>query len=178
MRVISGKYKGKVIQIPGSLGIRPTTDFAKVGLFNILSNYFDFSNLKILDLFSGSGSISFEFFSRGCKDISIVEQNPKCIYFIKKMFEEFGIKNVNLIKGDVFRFLANCSEQYDIIFADPPFEIPKLNLLPELVLKKSLLRNKGWFIFEHSHSIDFEKITFLKEKRVYGNVAFSIFENT
>ncbi len=176
MRIISGEFKGRRFTPPANLKARPTTDFAKEGIFNVLANCIEFEDITVLDLFSGSGSISFEFASRGAKQVTSIEQNYQHIYFIKKIADELKIKTINAIKGDVFKFISTSKFQYDLIFADPPYELDKLPLLPELVLSSSLLKPNALFVLEHGKKNNFADNKYLKETRSYGNVHFSIFE--
>jgi 16S rRNA (guanine966-N2)-methyltransferase len=135
LRIISGKYKGKRITIPRQFRSRPTTDFAKENLFNIISNYFDFEELSVLELFAGTGSISFEFASRGCTDIDLVESDYKTCMFIDKVISSLNLERIKPIKADVFKFIKYCRKTYDIIFADPPYELEQIDILPSLIFK-------------------------------------------
>lgn len=176
MRIIGGELRGKSIIPPSGFSARPTTDFAKEGLFNILSNQFDFSQCRILDLFSGTGSISYEFASRGCPEIYSIEMNPLHASFIKKNAAKLGIKGINVVHHNVFDFLGICRLDFDIIFADPPYDIEGLGSIPEKVLSKPLLKEGGILVVEHPDAYSFsENPRFFKEKR-YGNVHFSFFE--
>lgn len=178
MRIISGSHKSRQFHIPDHLGIRPTTDFAKEALFNILRNKISFEEKKALDLFGGSGSISYEFASRGCSQIITVEKNSKACMFIKKAAKELGFTNIKVIKTDAFRFLKICPDGFDIIFADPPFKLGNIYRIPLLVFEKNLLNKNGLLIVEHSYEVKFPEIKQLKETRRYGAVNFSIFGNT
>lgn len=180
MRIVSGSHKGRRIDPEYSgkkLGIRPTTDFAKESLFNILANNFDFTELKILDLFSGSGAISFEFASRGAKEITAVEKDYTRIEFIKSKSKEFGFENIRAIKTDAFRFLDSHSGNYDIIFADPPYELKGIEKIHTLVFQKKILNSGGWLVIEHSSEYDFSTTEHFLEKRTYSAVNFSIFKS-
>jgi len=177
MRVVSGFHKGRHIHAPASLPVRPTTDFAKESLFNILNNHFDFENLKVLDLFSGTGNISYEFASRGCKDITSVDSNFKCTEFIRKTATIIGPESIRVVKSNAFAFLNFTAKQYDIIFADPPYEMDNTDLLPVKIFEKKLLREDGWLIIEHSRNYNFENHPKLLQHRMYGKVNFSIFKN-
>ncbi len=178
MRIISGTHKGRVIHPPKNLPVRPTTDFAKESLFNILNNHIDFEGLKLLDLFCGTGSISFEFASRGSTSITSVDENYQCCEFIKKTSFDFKIENIKTIKSDVFGFLKKNLNSYDIIFADPPYiiELSKLELIHELVFSKNFLKPGGLLIIEHSQQCDLSKLSHFSEHRKYGNVNFSFFK--
>lgn len=174
MRIISGKYKGKKINPPGNLPLRPTTDFAKEGLFNYLSNKVSFKNLKVLDLFCGTGNITYEFASRGIEDITCVESNYKCTEFIKRTSAELGI-HIRVVNTDVFKFLSFNNDQYDLIFADPPYNLEQTGLIADLIFEKKLLKKEGYLIIEHPKEKDFSAHPFFDEKRNYGKVNFSFF---
>ena len=175
MRIISGKYKSRRFDVPKSFKSRPTTDFAKENLFNILSNQLDWEDVKALDLFSGTGSISFELLSRGCKEVVCVEKDAAHYAFIKKVRAELQEKNMEPIKGDVFKFIETCQQTFDFIFADPPYALPELSKIPEMILSKSLLNENGIFVMEHPKEYDFSALPLFTQKRVYGSVNFSIF---
>lgn len=177
MRIISGTHKSRQFHIPDNLGIRPTTDFAKEALFNILQNRIDFEGMKALDLFGGSGSMSYEFASRGCAEVTSIEKNPKCGNFIKKTASEFKFTNIKVITMDVFKFLNLCSDTFDLIFADPPFKLENIERIPALVFEKNILKENGTLIVEHPVETDFSGIKELQETRKYGTVNFSIFKN-
>ncbi len=174
MRIIGGAYKGRHL-IGHPIDVRPTTDFAKESLFNILNNYFFFDKISVLDLFSGSGSISFEFASRGCNDIELVEINPKNIKIINDNIKNIGIKSIKTYIADAYNFLNRCNKKYDIIFADPPYDSKFTNKLPEIVFHKGILKNEGWLILEHSKYLNFKNFKHFKEERKYGEVHFSFF---
>jgi len=176
MRIISGIYGRRRFQVPSSFKARPTTDFAKENLFNVLTNCIDLDGLDALDLFAGTGSISFELLSRGCRSVTAVEQNRSHISFISKVADELKTNSLSLVKGDVFRFLKSESEQsFDFIFADPPYSLSTLPEVPKIVLEKNLLRSGGMFVMEHSKDNDFSSLPFFSQLRVYGAVNFSIF---
>lgn len=177
MRIISGKYKGRRITIPPSFKARPTTDFAKENLFNILNNRIDWEGIEALDLFGGTGSISFELVSRGCSNVISVEKFPSSYNFIEKTKTLLDAKELILYKADVFKFLSTCKKQFDFIFADPPYDLEHLEEVPQLVLSKKLLKPGGIFVMEHSKNNDFSQLPLFVEKRVYGSVNFSLFEN-
>jgi len=176
VRIISGKYRGRIIQPPPGFNARPTTDFAKESLFNILQNYFDIEDIAVLDLFAGTGSISFEFASRGAQRITAVEADQHHFRFIRKTCEQLDFINMQAVRGDAFKFIMNPFESYDLIFADPPYDLEKLTTLPDLVLQSDILLEKGWFILEHSARETFETHPNFRERRKYGSVNFSIFE--
>lgn len=179
MRIISGIHKGRIMHPPKNLPVRPTTDFAKESLFNILNNHIDFEGIKVLDLFCGTGNISFEFSSRGSNDVTSVDDNYHCCDFVKKTSADFKMDQIKVVKSDVFSFLKKIANTYDIIFADPPYiiELPKLELIIELVFSKNLLKPDGWLIIEHSEQADLSVHPCFFEHRKYGNVNFSFFRN-
>jgi len=176
VRIISGKHKGKSIFAPKNLPVRPTTDFAKEALFNILGNQFDLTTIEVLDLFSGTGNISYEFASRGAKKVRGIDLHFTCVSFIKKTCKALGFDQVETFKNDVFKYLKRYDDQYDIIFADPPYNLKNVNEVPELVFKNNLLRENGWLILEHDRNWDFSEHPQFIEHRVYSSVNFSIFE--
>jgi 16S rRNA (guanine(966)-N(2))-methyltransferase RsmD len=176
MRIVSGDFKGRIFNPPKNFKARPTTDIAKEGLFNILSNNFDFDEISVLDLFSGTGSISFEFASRGCKSIHLVEMASSHLEFIYKVKKDLGFNQITTIRHDVFKFLKICKIQFDVIFADPPYELSGVDLIPQLVFERKLLKDNGWLIVEHSKKIDLSILPYYTETRNYGNVHFSFFK--
>lgn len=176
MRIISGKFKGRRISAPNNITARPTTDFAKEGLFNLLNNRIDFEGIDVLDLFAGTGSISIEFISRECNNVISIEQNERHCAFIKKVCSELKISNLSLIKTDVFKFINSCHSQFDLIFADPPYELEKLSELPDLIFSKNLLKEDGLLVLEHSSKQNFSNHPNFSNHRNYGNVNFSFFE--
>lgn len=176
MRIISGTLGGRRIAPPTNMPhTRPTTDIAKEGLFNILQNNLEFEGLKTLDLFGGTGSISYELASRGADDLTIVEKDDKMFAFIKKTAEDLKLENFKAVKSDVFRFMENCGEQYGFIFAGPPYALTTIDELPRLVVEKKLLAPGGWFVLEHTPRNDYKTFEgYLREKN-YGTTVFSIF---
>jgi len=176
MRIIGGKYKGKAIVPPQGYKARPTTDFAKEGLFNILNNEYDMEGLKVLDLFGGTGAISYEFASRGASMVYCVEMAPLHASFIKAQAAGLGMKNLTVVRHNVFEFLDICREKFDIIFADPPYAIDGLADLPEKVFSKDILHPGAYFILEHPDTFDFQAHPYFVKERKYGNVHFSFFE--
>ena len=176
MRIIRGKYGRRRFQIPASFKARPTTDFAKENLFNVLDNMVDWEELDALDLFAGTGSIAFEMLSRGCQHVTAVELNYKHASFIEKVAKELHTKELTLIRGDVLRYLSSITKpSFDLIFADPPYNLPELQQLPNLVLNSDLLREGGIFVLEHSKNNDFAAQPYFSQLRVYGSVNFSVF---
>lgn len=176
MRIIGGKYKSRRIQVPSNLKARPTTDFAKEGLFNVLNNLLDWEETTALDLFSGTGSIAFELISRGCTYVVSVEQNQNHFNFICRAQKQLEAKELLPIKADVFKYLHSIKQQFDFIFADPPYDLPEADKLPEIIIEKQLIRNGGLFVMEHSKNHHFSHLPHFKEERKYGNVHFSFFE--
>lgn len=176
MRIISGKYKGRRISPPKNFKARPTTDFAKENLFNILNNNFDFTELTVLDLFSGTGSISYEFASRECISVVSVESNFKHQKFIRDTIDELGLLNLKSIKTDSFRYVKACKNKFDIVFADPPYDLKEIEKIPDFIFEHQILNDEGWLIVEHGDKTNFSKHKGFIEKRNYGGVNFSIFE--
>lgn len=176
MRIISGQYKGRRITAPKKLPVRPTTDMAKESLFNILNNSYYFDEIDVLDLFSGTGNISYEFASRGTEHITAVDSHYACIKFISETSEQFGM-SINTIKSDVFRFLENAQYKYDIIFADPPydFSVELFSKLPDLVFNNDMLLPQGLLIIEHSKHTDLSEISRYSHSKSYGGNVFSFF---
>ncbi|MBC7629019.1 RsmD family RNA methyltransferase [Ferruginibacter sp.] len=176
MRIISGIYGGRKINPPANMPYtRPTTDIAKEGLFNIIQNNLNIEGLKTLDLFGGTGSISYELASRGAADLSIVEKDTNMYDFIKKTAASLSIKNFKLIKSDVFKFIEGCTDQYDFIFAGPPYALNTIDDLPKKIFEKKLLNPKGWFVLEHTPRNDYKKFDYYHSERNYGTTIFSIF---
>lgn len=176
MRIISGSLKGRRFSPPKSFSARPTTDIARESLFNVLNNRVDFDELSVLDLFSGTGSISYEFASRGCTDVTSVEFNYKHFSFIKSMLKEFKLENeIKVLKADAFKYMQKCSFKYDLIFADPPFDLKEFNSIPDKFFEQDLLKEEGVFILEHSDKISFEEHANFTELKKYGKVHFSFF---
>lgn len=175
MRIISGSHKGRRLVAPGNLPVRPTTDFAKEALFNILNNLIDFEEVKFLDLFAGTGNISFEMASRGCENITSVDEHAGCYKFIKETAEQLKFKGITAYRMEVFHYLDICSEKFDLIFADPPFEFDKTHLLPKIIFEKKLLNEGGYLIIEHPKSVDLSKEEHFFQHRKYGKVNFSVF---
>ncbi len=176
MRIISGIHGGRRISPPSNMPYtRPTTDIAKEGLFNILQNNLEISNLKTLDLFGGTGCISYELASRGVTDLTIVEKDNHMYDFIKKTSGQLQFKNFNVVKSDVFKFIENCTEKFDFIFAGPPYSLGTIDELPKKIFEKELLNPAGWFVLEHTPRNDYKKFPNYKTERNYGTTIFSIF---
>lgn len=180
MRIISGQFKGRKFHPPRNLPVRPTTDFAKEGLFNILGNMFDIEGAKVLDLCAGSGNISFEFASRNAKSVICIDQNINCIKYIKKQADSFRMNNISTFKSDLFLYLKRISEKhlYDIIFTDPPYGLKETSDLPQIILSKDLLRKNGLLIIEHGKEFDFKEEQGFQFSRTYGNVNFTFFKSS
>lgn len=178
MRIISGKHKGRNLIAPKNLPVRPTKDMAKESLFNILNNNYYFPDLKVLDLFAGTGNISFEFSSRGVADILAVDAHEGCIQFIEKTVAQLEM-NIRALKGDVFTFLKRNTEQYDIIFADPFYDmdLSDFKKLAELIFQNNLLLEDGMLIIEHSNRTGLEHLPHYNNSRKYGGSVFSFFKN-
>ncbi len=179
MRIISGKHKSKRLTAPKNLPVRPTTDMAKESLFNILNNRYYLNDICVLDLFSGTGNISYEFASRGTESITSVDQNFNCIKFIKKTINELDFdKEITPIKSDVYKFLEKNNNKFDFIFADPPYAFTddKFLLIVDLIFKENTLENSGLLVIEHSPNTDLSKSIFFSETKKYGGVCFSFFE--
>lgn len=175
MRIITGEYKGRHFDIPRTFKARPTTDFAKENIFNVLNGYIDFDGAVALDLFSGTGGISLELVSRGCASVVSVEADKDHHAFIRQCIDKLGTKRCVPVRGDVFRFVKSCRQQFDFIFADPPYSLPQLATIPDLVLDGGLLKPDGVFVFEHGKSDDFSQHPRFVEHRSYGSVNFSLF---
>ena len=177
MRIITGQYKGRHFDIPRSFKARPTTDFAKENIFNVLTGYLDFDGASALDLFSGTGSISLELLSRGCAQVISVELDRDHHRFITDSLKKLGSPTGVLpIRGDVFRFLKSCRQQFDFIFADPPYALKELPAIPDLIFDRQLLRPDGLFVFEHGKDHDFQQHPHFVEHREYGSVNFTLFK--
>jgi 16S rRNA (guanine966-N2)-methyltransferase len=179
MRIIAGELGGRKLHPPNKMPhTRPTTDIAKEGLFNIVENNLDISELKTLDLFGGTGSISFELASRGAVDQTIVEKDSQMYEFIRKTAIQLGIENLKVIKMDVFKFIDQCKERFDFIFAGPPYALTEIDELAEVIFEKKMLKQKGWFVLEHTPRNDYKTFPFYKTERNYGTTIFSIFIET
>lgn len=175
MRITGGKYGSRIINPPAGLKARPTTDFARVGLFNILNNRIIYEELNVLDLFSGTGSISFEFASREVASVHLIEKDSRNISCIRRMIRELGFENIKAIHIDVKSYLKICKMKYDIVFADPPYDLPWLENLPDLVIDSGIIKKDGFFILEHPRKIKFSSHRLFFEHRNYGSVNFSFF---
>jgi len=176
MRIIGGEHGGRKFNPPAKMPYtRPTTDIAKEGLFNVLQHQLDIEELKTLDLFGGTGSITYELASRGAKDMTIVEKDVTMYEFIKKTSELLRIENIKMVKMDVFKFIGQCTEKFDFIFAGPPYALVNIDDLPKLIFEKQLLNPEGWFILEHTPKNSYKTFPFYKSERNYGTTVFSTF---
>lgn len=176
MRIIAGEHGGRKFNPPAKMPYtRPTTDIAKEGLFNVLQHKLDIEELKTLDLFGGTGSISYELASRGAHDLTIVEKDSTMFDFIKKTAQSLKIENLKPVKMDVFKFIEQCTDKFDFIFAGPPYALSSIDELPRLIFEKQLLNKGGWFILEHTPRNDYKKFPHYKMEKNYGTTIFSFF---
>jgi len=176
MRIITGKYKGRHFDIPRSFKARPTTDFAKENIFNVLTGYMDLEGTEALDLFSGTGSITLELLSRGCAHVTSVELDRDHHRFICECLKKLNDDICLPLRADTFRFIKSCRQQFDFIFADPPYALKELPQIPDLIFERQLLKEDGLFVFEHGKDNDFSQHPHFVEHRQYGSVNFSIFK--
>lgn len=177
MRIITGKYKGRHFDIPHTFKARPTTDFAKENIFNVLTQYIDFEGATALDLFSGTGSISLELVSRGCQEVTSVERDRDHHAFIVSCLSKLSTDVCKPLRLDAFKFLKICRKQYDFVFADPPYALDELPQIPNLIFERNILKQDGIFVFEHGKNYDFSTHPNFVEHRAYGSVNFSIFKS-
>ena len=176
MRIISGIYGGRRLSPPKNITARPTTDFAKESLFNLLNNRIDFEGIDVLDLFAGTGGIGIECVSRGARDVTAVEIAHVQQNWIISCCKQLGIRNLSVIRGDVFKFLNACRTKYDLIFADPPYALEELPTLPDVILGQDILKEDGWLVIEHGKDTDFTTHPRHIETRTYGSVHFNFFQ--
>jgi 16S rRNA (guanine966-N2)-methyltransferase len=176
MRIIKGSLQRRLIHPPSNLPVRPTTDLAKESLFNILENRIDFRNTSALDLFAGTGNISYELFSRGCTQVTSVENNVRCVQFIRETAKKLNMDNIMVIKADVFRFLASSRQLYDLIFADPPYDTERYEELGKILCEKNMLTAEGWLVIEHPKYVSYNGFPGFVELRRYGKVHFSFLQ--
>ena len=176
MRIIGGSLKGRRITPPADYKARPTTDFAREGLFNVLNNEYEFEGLTVIDLFGGTGAISFEFASRGARMVHCIEMLPENASFIRSTASKFALENVNVVRYNVFEFLDICRVKADLIFADPPYALEGLETIPDRVFAKDILNDGCYFILEHPDSFSFRDHPFFVKEKKYANVHFSFFE--
>ena len=177
MRIIAGTLKGRRLNPPANLPVRPTTDMAREGLFNILNNYVDFDECTVMDLFAGTGAMSVEFISRGVREVTAVDINNACTDFIKSEAQRLELRNLRVVRADVFDLLKRANRKFDIVFADPPYAIEGLETLPGLVFDRQVLTDDGIFILEHPREYSFEEHPHLWQHRNYGKVNFTFFAN-
>jgi 16S rRNA (guanine(966)-N(2))-methyltransferase RsmD len=177
MRIIGGRFKGLRLNPPANLPVRPTTDVAKEALFNILYNQFDFEDIRVLDLFSGTGNISLEFASRGVPDICSVDRDFGCYNYLKTLIKQYNLSEIKPIKSDVFKFLESETEQYNIVFADPPYDLPQINIIAKRIFDHRLLKPNGCLIIEHPSMKKLDNHPNFIEQRKYGSSSFSFFKN-
>lgn len=177
MRIISGQFRGKKLIAPSDLPVRPTTDFAKTGLFNIINNYYSIEKLTVVDLYAGTGNLSFEFASRGCKDITAIDKDSSCCNYMNKTAQQLNIsQSLKVLQSDVITYLSNSKKQSDIIIADPPYEETPASELVNLIFDNQLLKSNGVFILEHSSDVDLSLLPHYLQTRKYGFVSFTFFE--
>ena len=176
MRIIAGEYGGRKFNPPSKMPYtRPTTDIAKEGLFNVLQHQLDMEGMKTLDLFGGTGNISYELASRGAEDLTLVEKDNNMFAFIKKTIEQLNIPGIKPVKMDVFKYIQQCTEQYDFIFAGPPYALTTIDELPKLIIEKKLLKPGGIFVLEHTPRNDYKTFEGYKMEKNYGTTIFSFF---
>lgn len=175
MRIIAGSLKGRRLNPPATLPVRPTTDMARESLFNVLNNYVDYPDCTVLDLFAGTGAVSIEFVSRGARSVTSIDVNTQCTDFIKKSAAGFHINNLRVVRADAFDLLKRAYQQFDIVFADPPYDLETLPMLPDLVFEHHLLTDDGIFILEHSSQYSFVAHPHFWQHRSYGKVNFTFF---
>ncbi len=179
MRIIGGEHGGRKFNPPNNMPhTRPTTDIAKEGLFNVLQNNLDFEEVKSLDLFGGTGSISYELASRGVIDLTVVEKDNTMYEFIKKTSAALRIENLKVVKMDVFKFINQCADKFDFIFAGPPYALTTIDDLPKQIFEKQLLKKDGWFVLEHTPRNNYKAFPYYKSERNYGTTIFSTFIET
>ena len=177
MRIVGGEFGGRRFSPPARIPARPTTELAKEGLFNMLGNSMELDGIKTLDLFGGTGSISYELASRGAADLTLVERDPTTIEFIKKTVDQLGISDkLNIIRGEVFKFMKQCTDQYDFIFAGPPYALQNIDELPLLVFEQNLLLPGGVFVLEHTPRNDYQKHPHYQRMKNYGTTVFTFFK--
>ena len=176
MRIIRGKYGRRRFDVPTNITARPTTDYARESIFNVIENLIDLEGATALDLFSGTGAVSFEFLSRGCASVTSVEKAATQFNFITKVKKLLGDDNLTQVKGDVFRFIGSCTRKFDIIFADPPYDLPELPELPGLILNSGMVKEGTIVVVEHSKHNDFSTLPQFMQHRTYGKVNFTIFQ--
>ncbi len=177
MRIIAGTLRGRRLNPPQNLPVRPTTDMARESLFNILNNYVDYEECSVMDLFAGTGAVSMEFVSRGAREVTSIDINVQCTDFIKQSVAQFGVKNLHVVRADVFDLLKRANRKFDIVFADPPYALEGLPTLPDIVFDREVLTDDGIFILEHPGEFSFEEHPHFWQHRSYGKVNFTFFAN-
>lgn len=175
MRIIAGNLRGRRLNPPQNLPVRPTTDMARESLFNILNNYVDYEDCSVMDLFAGTGAVSLEFVSRGAKEVTSVDINAQCTDFIKQSAQQFGIRNLHVVRADVFDMMKRLNRKFDIVFADPPYSLEGLATLPDMIFERQALTDDGIFILEHPREFSFEEHPHFWQHRNYGKVNFTFF---
>ena len=176
MRIIRGKFGRRRFDVPTNISARPTTDFARENIFNVIENLIDIEGISVLDLFGGTGAISFEFLSRGAAHVTTVEKASTQLNFIRKVVTILGVsEDITIIRGDVFKYLSSCTGSFDIVFADPPYDLERFEEIPSLILGSKAVSSGTLVIIEHSGKYDFSSLPGFMERRVYGSVNFSIF---
>jgi 16S rRNA (guanine966-N2)-methyltransferase len=178
MRIIAGKYRSRRLRPPKNLPVRPTTDLARESLFNILNNLIDFKAITALDLFSGTGAVSFELVSRGCPAVTAVDQNRGCVDWIRSAAKDFQTENIRVRQAECFRFMKQTAQKFDLVFADPPYHLENIPEISREVFKNELLNENGWLVIEHPKEVDFSNQPYFHSHRKYGKVNFSFFQNT
>ncbi|MBR1785466.1 MAG: 16S rRNA (guanine(966)-N(2))-methyltransferase RsmD [Bacteroidales bacterium] len=177
MRIIAGTLRGRKLNPPENLPVRPTTDMARESLFNILNNYVDYEECTALDLFAGTGAVAFEFVSRGVREVTAIDINAQCTDFIKQSAQKMGVGNMRVVRADVFDLLKRVNRKFDIVFADPPYSHEGLALLPDMVFQSGALTDDGIFVLEHPREHSFEEHAHFWQHRAYGKVNFTFFAN-
>ena len=177
MRIIAGTLRGRRLEPPQNLPVRPTTDMARESLFNILNNYVDYEDCSVMDLFAGTGAVSLEFISRGAREVTSIDINTQCTDFIKRCATQFSINNLHVVRADVFDLLKRANRRFDIVFADPPYALEGLSSLPDMVFERGVLTDDGIFILEHPREYSFEEHPHFWQHRAYGKVNFTFFAN-
>ncbi len=175
MRIIAGNLRGRRLNPPANLPVRPTTDMARESLFNILNNYVDYEELTVMDLFAGTGAVSFEFVSRGAKDVTSIDINNACTEYIKSAAQQMNISNIHVVRADVFDLLKRAYKKFDMIFADPPYALQDLPNLPDIVFQSDVLTEDGIFVLEHPKEYSFDDHPHFWQHRAYGKVNFTFF---
>ena len=177
MRIIAGSLRGRRLEPPQNLPVRPTTDMARESLFNILNNYVDYEDCSVMDLFAGTGAVSLEFVSRGAREVTSIDINAQCTDFIKRCATHLSVTNLHVVRADVFDLLKRANRRFDIVFADPPYALEELPTLPDLVFDRGVLTDDGIFILEHPREYSFEGHPHFWQHRAYGKVNFTFFAN-